>query len=54
MYVHQQIENGLFKVEWRSIQELRGDLLTKGFHPENFRHKLKLFSGAISLKLLEK
>ena len=26
---------------------------TKGFHPENFRQKLKLYQGAISLKLLE-
>lgn len=44
----------VFKVEWKNTQELRADLLTKGFHPENFRAKLKLFQGAISLKLLEK
>ena len=53
-FVHQQVKNGLFKVEWKSTQELRADLLTKGFHPENFRQKLKLFRGAISLQLLEK
>ena len=53
-FVHQQVKNGLFKVEWKSTQELRADLLTKGFHPESFRQKLKLFQGAISLKLLDK
>ena len=53
-FVHQQVKNGLFKVEWKNTQELRADLLTKGFHPENFRQKLKLFQGAISLKLLDK
>ena len=53
-YVHQQVKNGLFKVEWKNTQELRADLLTKGFHPENFRQKLKLFQGAISLVLLDK
>ena len=52
-YVHQQVKNGLFKVQWKNTQELRADLLTKGFHPENFRQKLRLFQGAISLKLLE-
>ena len=53
-YVHQQVKNGLFKVEWRDTQSLRADLLTKGFHPESFRAKLKLFRSAISLTLLEK
>ena len=53
-YVHQQVKNGLFKVEWRDTQSLRADLLTKGFHPEIFRAKLKLFRSAISLTLLEK
>ena len=53
-FIHQQIKNGLFKVEWQSTQELQADLLTKGFHPEAFRQKLKLFRGAISLQLLEK
>ena len=53
-FVHQQVKNGVFKVEWKNTQELRADLLTKGFHPEDFRAKLKLFQGAISLKLLEK
>ena len=53
-FVHQQIKNGVFKVEWKSTQELRADLLTKGFHPESFRQKLKMFQGAISLKLLDK
>ena len=43
-YVYQQVKNGIFKVQWK---------LTKGFHPENFRQKLKLYQGAISLKLLE-
>ena len=43
-----------FKVKWKYDQKFRADLLTKGFHPESFRLKLKLFQGAISLKLLEK
>ena len=34
-------------------QELRADLLTKGCHPEIIRQRLKLYQGAISLKLLE-
>ena len=52
-YVYQQVKSGIFKVQWKNTQELRADLLTKGFHPENFRQKLKLYQGAISLKLLE-
>ena len=52
-YIYQQVKNGIFKVQWKNTEELRADLLTKGFHPENFRQKLRLYQGAISLKLLE-
>ena len=52
-YIYQQVKSGIFKVQWKNTQELREDLLTKGFHLENFRQKLKLYQGAISLKLLE-
>jgi hypothetical protein len=53
-YIHQQVKNGIFKVEWKATEELRADLLTKNFHPEIFRKKLQLFEGAISLRLLSK